>query len=198
MCRMARNFLLLVFACLLVVQKTRTYGITDRLVNKISKTTSTTSKLVHALIAAVSDDRESLLDQQISYVYSTIDQCIAVDAIRELGCSLTFKAHPFYLSFVSLCERHRLCFACVSDGNSTIPLHTSFSQGFVHGISKAQCNQLTEASWNNTCAHHTSSPSHCRRSYRLAAFVVQQDVYRSSIISPECYNPCVYEYISSD
>jgi hypothetical protein len=49
-----------------------------------------------------------------SYISSSTDRCIPVRAVKELGCILHERNVLLEGLFKPVCERHQLCYACVS------------------------------------------------------------------------------------
>ncbi len=63
------------------------------------------------------DESETILNdhKDVLLPYSRIDHCIPVQAVKELGCTLSARNHVFKGLFQSVCEQHEICYACVSD-----------------------------------------------------------------------------------
>ena len=63
------------------------------------------------------DNSEETLENAVDSLdgSSNFDHCIPVTAVKALGCVLSERYPPFKGLFQSVCERHQLCYACVSD-----------------------------------------------------------------------------------
>ncbi|CAM4743818.1 unnamed protein product [Rotaria magnacalcarata] len=115
---------------------------------------------------------------------SSFDRCIPVQAVKELGCILSTNNITFQGLFRSICERHRLCYAC----------------GFASNIKKRQCNKIALVKMYNACAiDKTLSAASCIKRSFTKLLILRQDQYRTTSTYPgfsiECRQQCVLDYL---
>ena len=132
------------------------------------------------------------------------DRCIAVETMKELGCGSGSKVSHQHDPFTSVCERHQLCYTCVSNRLTNTSKVRLCVQGSALGIRSWTCNQMANLQMFELCSDSSLSPS-SRYTCLKQRFVVMKlfgdHVYRSMADHPEltfeCSQTCVLNYLYS-
>jgi hypothetical protein len=66
-----------------------------------------------------------------------------------------------------------------------------------HGISERKCDSLSRKHLNELCSHDTPYKFDCIQQHASALTLLQQDLYRISDFSVECYDKCILHYLYS-
>ncbi|CAF3323316.1 unnamed protein product [Rotaria socialis] len=131
-------------------------------------------------------EKNSIIDKKLDLLsfLSSPARCIPVQAVKELGCIFPTNNITFQGLFRSICERHRLCYAC----------------GFASSITKRQCNKIALVKIYHACAiNKTLSAASCIKQSFTRLSILRQDQYRTSGAYPgfsiECRQNCVLDYL---
>ena len=137
---------------------------------------------------------ESSNTTRMSILLSSAEsRCIAVEVVREFGCAAPSKVSHQYDPFESVCERHQLCYTCVSMRLGKRIRLCRFMQGSALGIQPWTCNQMANLQMFELCwdpSLTASSKYVCLKRRFLMMKVLGEHVYRSADEDPELNSEC--------
>jgi hypothetical protein len=107
---MAGPLILIVLVCLINIPIITSYTTLNRILSQLGKFEFVNILLYYNDIFI--DNQRLSINKTLIYS-STLDDCISVQAVKQLGCSFGEKDSLFK----SICEQHQLCYACVSYRN---------------------------------------------------------------------------------
>ncbi|UJR20696.1 hypothetical protein I4U23_023817 [Adineta vaga] len=143
---------------------------------------NTFSYSVENRVSSILDNRRISSQRILNNSSRNFDECNPLHITRDLQCSFIPKDYQYYELFEAICKQHRLCYAC----------------GTVHGISKRKCNSLSRVYTYEQCTKNPLIESDCLRKRVFALISFQEDIYRLSEFSSECYDHCIISYLFSN
>lgn len=111
--RMGDPIFFIVLTCLITIPTIKTYSIQNRISNKFGKFKRFFFIIISKYIFL--DEQSLLFNRTPINSKSTLDKCVSVEAVRQLGCLFIDQNNLHHNVFKSICEQHQLCYACVSD-----------------------------------------------------------------------------------